>query len=193
MFIFAYAKCWISHNAAYLHIVVAVYAVPENEDEALRKVFEYLKRKYSDDLSDVADTDSLPTLNPITPSLTPPPALNPITPSLTPPPVIRHATHDDLAPKNLAEPAEREEMTIDAKQITVHEKTRQSGNSRNEFHKPHALPGCDFLLNILHEAPFLPIKNDVIGEYMYTCICCSKKQFTNNRANNALLIILPCG
>ena len=157
MFIFEYAKCWISHNAAHLRIVVAVYAVPENEDEALRKVFEYLKRKYSDDLSDVADTDSLPTLNPITPSL-------------TPPPVIRHATLDDLAPENLPEPAEKEEKTIDVKQITVHENTRQNGNSKKkEFHKPHTLPGCDFLLNILHEAPFLPINNDVIGEYMYTC------------------------
>ena len=159
-------------------LFVTVCAIPKNEDEALRKVFEYLKRKYSEDTSDGEDTDTLPTLEPLTPPPTVQqdmrggahdiytlPTLEPLTPPLT-----------------AREP--QEVKSHDMKQISLPGKTELNGKSvKNEFHKPHTLPGCDFLLNILHEAPSLPIKNDIIGEWKKAyeprhAKCCLRKFVT---------------
>ena len=55
---------------------------------------------------------------------------------------------------------------VEQKEIKLPEKPGFGPTSKplqNEFHKLNRLPGCDFLLNILHEAPSLPITNEIIG------------------------------
>ena len=140
---------WLQHRGVNEISPVTVCAIPESEDEALRKVFEYLKRKYSDEINNGEDTDTLPTLNP-----------------LTPPPTLRQDIHGgahDIFTLPTQETPENSQR--DVKQISLPVQAGSNGKPlKKKFHKPHTLPGCDFLLNILHEAPFLPIKNDVIGE-----------------------------